>query len=241
MPILVLSDIHSNRAALEAVLSDAGEFDAIWCLGDMVGYGAKPNACIEILREHATVAIPGNHDWGVLGAIDLEDFNLEARRANLWTREQLSDHSRADLESLPTTRVESGVTLAHGSPRSPIWEYLIYASIAEQSFDHFDTQLCLVGHTHVPVIFRQAAGERCVALRPAVGQAVQLDDARYIINPGSVGQPRDGDPRAAYMMLDIDTLVIEHRRVEYDVAATQQEIKEAGLPRRLAERLSLGW
>lgn len=242
MRVLVISDVHSNLEALQAVLADAGAFDALWSLGDIVGYGPQPNECIARLCGYDHVHIAGNHDWGVLGKISLDDFNGDARKANLWNREQLAQKSLSYLESAPETLVEEQVTLAHGSPRYPIWEYLIYASIAKVSFGFFETQLCLVGHTHVPILFELSVdGTDCQAARLRVGESFALGDGRYIVNPGSVGQPRDGDPRAAYMVIDTDTMTLEHRRVAYDIEATQQLMRQAGLPRRNIARLELGW
>lgn len=241
MRILVVSDMHANLAALKAVLADAqGEYDTIWSLGDIVGYGPYPNECIAMLSQQPHVAICGNHDYAVLGRISLSDFNSDARQANLWTRERLADSSREYLESLPETAVVEGFTLAHGSPRSPIWEYLLYARNAQQSFDHFGTLICLVGHTHVPVIFAQGAAAAEV-LPPQPGLSVQLDEGRYIINPGSVGQPRDGDPMAAYLLLDTALRIFAHRRVAYDVDATQAEMRRLGFAPRLIARLDFGW
>jgi len=242
MRVLVLSDIHSNLAALQAVLDDAGEVDITWSLGDIVGYGPEPNECIQMLQSRPHVAIAGNHDWGVLGKLDLADFNVDARIANLWNREQLTPESLAYLQALPEKRVEGDCTLAHGSPRYPIWEYLISSNVAGANFAHFDTAICLVGHTHVPILFRQVAEDmECQAIYLPEAQRVRLDDARYIINPGSVGQPRDGDPRAAYLLLDTEESIIEHRRVAYDIAATQAKMRAADLPRRNSSRLEVGW
>ena len=204
MRALVVSDIHANLEALSAVLEDAGPFDTLWCLGDIVGYGPEPNACIDLIRSFEHIAIPGNHDWGVLGRLDLADFNTDARQANLWTREQLTPEARLYLEQLPETQVLGDVTLAHGSPRYPIWEYLLYASTASLNMAHFGTRVCLVGHTHVPVLFSAAGDDAQVdAYALEVGRPVTLDTGRHILNPGSVGQPRDGDPRASYMLVDI--------------------------------------
>ncbi len=246
MRVLVITDVHANIVALDAILQEAGAFDVIWSLGDLVGYGPEPNACIERLCEFKHVAIPGNHDWGVLGLLDLSEFNHDARSANLWTREQLTDQNRAYLEGLPETSVQGDYTLAHGSPRHPIWEYLFYANTAKASFDHFDTLACLVGHTHVPVIFQlPEGGDECGVLPVGEGPLALRDatlrNARYIINPGGVGQPRDGDPRAAFALLDTETSLFEHRRVEYDIAATQERMRALGLPPRLSARLSFGW
>lgn len=242
MRVLVISDIHSNLAALQAVLDDAEAFDALWSLGDIVGYGPQPNECIATLAEYEHRHIAGNHDWGVLGKISLDDFNGDARRANLWNREQLTDNALSYLELAPETIVEGRVTLAHGSPRYPVWEYLVYASVAKLSFGFFDTKLCLVGHTHVPILFELSPdGRECSATRLAVRERLALGEGRYILNPGSVGQPRDGDPRAAYLMLETDDLTMEHRRVPYDIETTQRLMRKAGLPRRNIARLDLGW
>jgi len=242
MRILVLSDIHANLDALNAVLADAGQFDIIWSLGDIVGYGPEPNESIARLSEYEHLAIAGNHDWAVLDKIDVSDFNPDARRSNLWTRDHLTPASRAYLEALPKTRVEGRFTLAHGSPRRPIWEYLITAHEAGLSFACYETAICLVGHTHAPVIFRAAVdGGKCVALRAPESTLIRLDDSRYIINPGGVGQPRDGDPRASYLLFDTEEMTFEQRRVPYDIAETQEKMRAAGLPRSNSMRLALGW
>ena len=242
MRILVITDVHANLEALDAVLGDAGEFDVLWSLGDVVGYGPEPNECIERIKDLNHVAIPGNHDWGVLGKLDLEDFNEDARRANLWTREQLCPGARSYLQALEQTAVVGDYTLAHGSPRHPIWEYIFYPSSAETSLRYFDTPICLVGHTHVPAIFRDPGeGAAVQVISPPISRPVRLDEARYIINPGSVGQPRDADPRAAYLLLDTEENMLEHRRVSYDVSATQRKMRALGMSPRLAARLEFGW
>ncbi len=242
MRVLVLSDIHANLVALEAVLADAGSIDMVWSLGDIVGYGPQPNECIDTILELDHVAIAGNHDWGALGRLDLSKFNVDARRANLWTREQLTARSWSYLDTAPTMLVEGECTLAHGSPRDPIWEYLIYCSVAAKAFDHFDTNVCFVGHSHLPVIFVGASEDQeCSVVQPLVGTPVTLGDRRYIINPGSVGQPRDGDPRASYIILDTVERTIEQRRVAYDVATTQERMRAQGLPERSIIRLQFGW
>ena len=202
MRYLVLSDIHSNLEAFQAVLDDAGPVDRLWCLGDVVGYGPDPNACVDLLRSKPHLCVAGNHDWGTLGKLDLRDFNVDAREANLWNREQLTPDNLAFLEALPETIVEGDFTLAHGSPCEPIWEYIAHPSTAYDNFDCFDTPYCFVGHTHTPVIYRMDGeygkeGEN--QIEPAANLSnglVPLGSERLIINPGSVGQPRDGDPRA---------------------------------------------
>ncbi len=244
MRYLVLSDIHSNLEAFQTVLDDAGPVDRVWCLGDVVGYGPDPNACVELLRERPHLCIAGNHDWATLGKLDLRDFNPDAREANLWNRKQLAPDNLAYLEALPEILVEGRFTLIHGSPRHPIWEYIIYPSTARVNFEHFDTPYCLAGHTHTPVIFRledanaEGAAE---ALPPAVNEPMVLGAERLIINPGSVGQPRDGDPRASYALVDDEAMTIEHHRVAYPVEKTQSKMMEHNLPLRLVLRLGYGW
>lgn len=243
MRYLVLSDIHSNLEAFQAVLDDAGPVDEIWCLGDVVGYGPDPNACVDLLRSQRHICIAGNHDWATLGKLDLRDFNPDAREANLWNRKQLTSENLAYLDALPETLVRGDFTLAHGSPRHPIWEYIIYSSTAEVNFEHFETTYCLAGHTHTPAIFRLESRSETVAeaLQPAENEAVALGSERLIINPGSVGQPRDGDPRASYAILDDEAMTLEHRRVEYPLETTQAKMLERGLPLRLVLRLGYGW
>jgi predicted phosphodiesterase len=246
MRVLVLSDIHANLAALDAVLDDAKafEYEAVWCLGDTVGYGPEPDECIARMRLLKARTVVGNHDWAVIGRMDTEEFNREASRAVLWTRERLSAESLAWLRDLPNQPLVSGdFTLTHGSPRDTIWEYVLYPSVARASLDHFETPFCLVGHTHVPMIFAAGASDRTVnAIRVKHGEAVALRrDRRAILNPGSVGQPRDNDPRAAYALLDTETSTWLPRRVSYSVSITQAHMRAARLPERLITRLEFGW
>jgi predicted phosphodiesterase len=244
MRYLIISDIHANLAALEAVLDSASDFDKIWCLGDLVGYGPDPNECIDKLREFDHLCVAGNHDWAVLGKLDLDDFNPDAQKASRWTQAQLTSDNRDYLESLPTTLIEEGFTLAHGSPRQPVWEYVLYPSVARSNFEHFGTQFCFIGHTHIPVIFQlvpQEFGEYCQMVQPSLNGPTSLEEYRQIINSGSVGQPRDGDPRASYALLDIEHLTIEYQRVPYPIEKTQRRMTEANLPSRLINRLSYGW
>jgi diadenosine tetraphosphatase ApaH/serine/threonine PP2A family protein phosphatase len=244
MRCLILSDIHSNLEAFQAVLGDAGPFDEAWCLGDVVGYGPDPNGCVELLRSLKHLCIAGNHDWATLGKLDLRDFNPDARDANLWNRHQLTPENLAYLEDLPEKRVVGQFTLIHGSPRYPIWEYIIYASTAQLNFEHFDTPFCFVGHTHSPVIFRLSEGDdskACEAMSPSLNGPRTLGPERMIINPGSVGQPRDGDPRASYAILDTEALTFEHRRVAYPVEKTQAKMMKHEMPLRLVLRLGYGW
>ena len=241
---LVLSDIHSNLEAFEAVLEDAGPVDQVWCLGDVVGYGPDPNACVELLRSLPHRCIAGNHDWATLDKLDLRDFNSDARQANLWNREQLTTYNLAYLNALPETLVEGQFTLVHGSPRHPIWEYIIYTSTAQASFAYFDTPFCLVGHTHTPAIFclkDEGGKEVCEPLPVSLDEPLRLGAERLIINPGSVGQPRDGNPQASYAILDMEALTVEHRRVAYPFEETQAKMLDHDLPVRLVVRLGYGW
>ena len=243
MRYLVLSDIHSNLEAFQAVLDDAGPVDEIWCLGDIVGYGPDPNACVELLRSRPHRSIAGNHDWATLGKLDLNDFNSDARQANLWNREQLSPQNLDFLDALPRVLTDGQFTLVHGSPRHPIWEYVIEASTAQANFAHFETPFCFIGHTHTPIVFRLIATggkEVCEPLAPVDG-AVSLGPERLIINPGSVGQPRDGNTQASYIILNDETRTIEHRRTAYPLEKTQAKMLEHNLPLRLVVRLGYGW
>jgi predicted phosphodiesterase len=250
MRVLIISDIHANLTALETVLSDAGEFDAVWCLGDLVGYGPDPNECIARIKEQPDLlCIIGNHDAAVLDNLDPYSFNTEAREAIEWTKNALSESSLFFLRSLPEKTDTSTlypdfnnqVTLAHGSPRQPVWEYLLDIHTATQNFNNFNTAYCFVGHTHLPIIFHYI--EERGSARPMVpepGHRIQLSP-RAIINPGSVGQPRDRDPRASYMLYDPQTEIIEYRRVVYDIQSVQERMRKAGLPQRHIRRLEAGW
>ncbi|MEF3272806.1 MAG: metallophosphatase family protein [Chloroflexus sp.] len=243
MRIVILSDIHSNIVALETVLADAGSFDALWCLGDTVGYGPAPNECVELMRQHATVALTGNHDLACLGKISLNDFNPDARRANLWNGAQLTPANREWMLPLPPAQtVDDQYHLAHGSPREPIWEYLLMPTQALANLDWFSQPICFIGHSHVQFAFRcQKDEQRCERIIPDPDSQLTLSaDARYFINPGSVGQPRDHDPRAAYAILDTDTQTITFKRVAYDVKRTQEQMRSFGLPPALIYRLGVG-
>ncbi len=245
MRYLIVSDVHANLAALEAVLADVGveTIDRVWCLGDVVGYGPSPSECIARLVEFPEyVCVAGNHDWAAISRISIAEFNPSAQVACRWTSQELNPDDRAYLTGLPTRLVEGKCTLVHGSPREPIWEYIIYPSTAQLNFQFFDTQLCFVGHTHAPAIFREETSTQKFEISiPVPGHLIRVDDERVIINPGSVGQPRDGDPRAAYMVFDPEARTIEYQRVAYDILSTQQLMVERGLPESLISRLNFGW
>jgi diadenosine tetraphosphatase ApaH/serine/threonine PP2A family protein phosphatase len=244
MRTLVVSDIHGNLEALKAVLADAGSFEAAICLGDIVGYGAQPNECIEaIQRLPRLVCLAGNHDLGATGRIDAALFSAGAGRALAWTKHALRPDNSEYLKGLRPTGIMPRIALSHASPRDPVWEYLETVQQATANFKLFEQEACFVGHTHVPRVFEVGAdGPR----RSSVSERVELesielfDGARRIVNPGSVGQPRDGDPRAAYAVLDTETGSFTARRVPYDVSRAQELILAAGLPTSLASRLALG-
>jgi predicted phosphodiesterase len=242
MLVAVLSDIHSNLQALETVLAQLGSVDALWHLGDTVGYGPEPQAVVDRLREAGAIGVRGNHDDAAGGAESIELFNPDGYRAMEWTRTRINESARQYLAGLPDRIIPEGsdFTLAHGSPRDPIWEYLDSADIAQENLPAFKTPYCLVGHTHRPIAYREARSQmKPVAVGP--GRRIALDDRRLILNPGSVGQPRDGDPRAGYLLADTDSGQVTWHRVEYDVPATQAAMRAAGLPAHLIGRLSLGW
>ncbi len=242
MRVVIISDVHSNVVALETVLAAAGSYDTLWCLGDTIGYGPCPNECIELVRQHASVAITGNHDLASLEKIDLSDFNPDARRANLWNGAQLSSENRGWLEPLPPVqRIDDRFTVVHGSPREPIWEYLLMPEQARENFPLFDTQICFMGHSHVQLGFRLTPEGRCDRFLPESGRIFDLNgERRFLLNPGSVGQPRDQDPRAAYALLDTEAGTIRFNRIEYDIAKTQRQMHDAGLPSALIRRLEFG-
>ncbi len=245
MRYAIVSDIHANLAALQAVLGEAGSADEVWCLGDIVGYGPEPNECVETVKQRASVCIPGNHDWACIGKIDIADFNGDAAAAIMWAQRRLSAPNLAYLDSLPETVTTGDFTLAHGSPREPIWEYIIYPGTAKANFAHFSTQVCLVGHTHLPAMFQETKGAQkpnasCQVVPIELGNWQPIGRRRRIINPGSVGQPRDGNPWASYLLLDTSRMMLEYRRVPYPVEITQRNMQKAGLPPRLYLRLGYG-
>jgi predicted phosphodiesterase len=243
MRIAVLSDIHANLAALEAVRADLTDVDQVWVLGDIVGYGPQPNEVIAILQEMGARSVLGNHDGAAIGIVDPAYFNPDARAAIQWTAGVLDENARTYLATLPEVRRDGGLTGVHGSPRDPIWEYIASRSIAEANFDSFETQVCLFGHTHLPIAYRLVDGS-VEAVPGLPDEVVQVGTARALLNPGSVGQPRDGLPDAAYAILDVsdgaDGGSMSFHRVGYEIDRTQRLMTDAGLPARLVERLRYG-
>ncbi len=244
MKTLVCSDIHANLEALESVLDVVEEsgVDRIWCLGDIVGYGPDPNACVALVQQKAELVVPGNHDWAVIGQLDVADFNSDARSAVLWTREQLMPIHHDFLAALPVRQKLGHFTLLHGSPTHEIWEYIANAHIAAAQWQHFDTAICLHGHTHVPALFiRRESDGRTSRFAFPQEKPFPLPAGRALINPGSIGQPRDGDPRASFAIWDDEANTWTFHRVRYPIEITQRKMLQAGLPTRLALRLSYGW
>lgn len=243
MRVLVISDIHANYTALEAVLKDAGEVDETWCLGDLVGYGPDPNAVVEEIREIKNLTcLLGNHDVAVVGRIPFEAFNGDARRTLEYHERVLSADNMNFLRSLPQNlKVREDASLVHGSPRDSVWEYILNTLSARLNFDHFTTPWCMVGHSHLQCMFRHNAENDRVTLEPIrPGEVVKLKP-RLIMNPGSVGQPRDRDPRSAYAIYDTEAKTWEPRRVKYNIEEVQKRIREAKLPEKHAIRLMEGW
>jgi len=242
MKYLIISDIHANLTALEAVLEDAGDFDAVWFLGDLVGYGPDPNECIDIIKGFpGLVCLLGNHDAAALGNIDDITFNPAARQAIRWTRETITPENLEYLKKLPESTSLGEISFAHGSPREPVWEYLLDTRNATENFGYFKTQYCFVGHTHLPTLFFLKDGDyHATLITPNKDTLVKLHP-RAIINPGSVGQPRDRDPRAAYALFDQVNMAIEFRRVPYNIEAVQERMRQADLPHRHIQRLVDGW
>jgi diadenosine tetraphosphatase ApaH/serine/threonine PP2A family protein phosphatase len=240
--IAVVADLHANLAAFEAVIAAWGEVDEVWCLGDVVGYGPDPNECVARLREMPHVCLPGNHDWAALGRIDTDDFNPVAKAAAEWTAAVLSTETRAYLEGLSETLTLEPFTLVHGSPRSPIWEYLLDASTARTNFDLFSTDYCLIGHSHVPLTFSTREDGRIDARLLVPEGPFELIGARRFLNPGSVGQPRDGDPRASFAIVELreEGPTFELIRVDYPIEETQARMQAIGLPDPLIQRLAVG-
>jgi len=239
MRVAVLSDIHSNLVALDSVLAAIPSVDEVWHLGDVVGYGPDPDAVVARLRDLGAIGVRGNHDAAAVGGPEIESFNVDARAAMEWTRAVISDESRAWLRALPGRQERVGFTLVHGSPRDPLWEYVTSTPVARAGMGAMETPSGLHGHTHVPIAFVEEDG-RLETMSPGNGSTLAFDGRRVLLNPGSVGQPRDGIPASAWLLLDTDAGTATWRRTAYDVAAVQAAMIQAGLPDRLVIRLAHG-
>jgi diadenosine tetraphosphatase ApaH/serine/threonine PP2A family protein phosphatase len=240
--IAIVSDIHGNRQAFEAVLEAVGDSECqeLWCLGDLVGYGADPDVCVRLARNHAAVCLAGNHDLGVCGVLDLAEFSRGAALAAQWTRDTITQDTRAYLDGLEPVNLEESVGLFHASPRDPVWEYVLSPLQAELCLDTQKHRVCLIGHSHVALSFSRDSGSAATGQTRAEGEELDLAAGEWLVNPGSVGQPRDGDPRAAWLELDTDASRAVYHRVEYDIAGAAAAIRAARLPDSLADRLAYG-
>lgn len=242
MLLAVASDIHGNRHAFETVIAaaEAAGADELWCLGDLVGYGADPDACVALAAERCGVVLAGNHDLAVTGALSLSDFSPGAGVAARWTREVIRPETREFLSGLAPQAIVDGLGLYHASPRDPVWEYVLSTLAAELCLDAAERRISLIGHSHVPLAFHRPEGEPATGSTRRQGDALDLSRGEWLINPGSVGQPRDGDPRAAWLLLDTASGIARWRREDYDIAGAAAAIRAARLPESLADRLSYG-
>jgi predicted phosphodiesterase len=242
MRVAICTDIHGNRQAFEAVIAAAetAGCEELWCLGDLVGYGAEPDACVALARERCTICLAGNHDLAVIGRLDLDEFSRGAALAARWTQEVIDEDTREFLLGLEPSGSAAGIGLFHASPRDPVWEYVLSGLTAELCFDATDFRVSLIGHSHVALSFHRPEGEPASGTTRREGSELDLSSGEWLVNPGSTGQPRDGDPRAAWLELDTVAKTAVYRRAEYDIAGAQAAIRAARLPESLAERLQYG-
>ena len=242
MRVAIASDIHGNKQAFQAVIAaaEADGADELWCLGDLVGYGAEPDACVALAEAHCAICLAGNHDLAVVEVLSLEEFSRGAALAAYWTREVITPGTREYLLSLSPTGQAEGVGLFHASPRDPVWEYVLSTLAAELCFDATDFRISLIGHSHVALSFHRPEGQPATGTTRRESAEIDLRAGEWLINPGSVGQPRDGDARAAWLVLDTDAWTATWKRADYDIAGAQAAIRAANLPDSLAERLQYG-
>jgi predicted phosphodiesterase len=242
MRVAICTDIHGNRHAFEAVIAAAEEAgaDELWCLGDLVGYGAEPDACVALAEARSTICLAGNHDLAVVEVLSLDDFSRGAALAARWTQEVISPETREFLLGLKPSGDSEGFGLFHASPRDPIWEYVLSGLTAELCFDSTDFRVSFIGHSHVALSFNRPDGEPATGTTRREGSELDLSSGEWLVNPGSAGQPRDGDPRAAWLLLDTERQIATYQRAEYDIAGAQAAIRAARLPDSLAERLQYG-
>jgi predicted phosphodiesterase len=242
MRVAIASDIHGNKQAFQAVIAaaEADGAEELWCLGDLVGYGAEPDACVALADAHCTICLAGNHDLAVVEVLSLEDFSRGAALAARWTQEVISEQTREFLLSLEPSGSGAGIGLFHASPRDPIWEYVLSGLTAELCFDSTDYRVSMIGHSHVALSFHRPEGQPATGMTQREGTVLDLSVGEWLVNPGSTGQPRDGDPRAAWLLLDTEKKACTYMRSEYDIAGAQAAIRAARLPDSLAERLQFG-
>lgn len=245
MRVAVITDAHANLPALEAVFAatEVAGVDEAWCLGDVVGYGVEPDACVDLVRERCELCLVGNHDIAVLGGLDIASFSEAAAVAVEWTRSHITERSLEFLRELDPQGERAGFGLFHASPRDPVWEYVLSSDQAEAAMDSHSGRVALVGHSHVALFFNRPAGDEEGETRGAQasdGALLNLGEGNWLVNPGSVGQPRDGDPRAAWLELDTEAGTAHFHRVAYDIERAAAPIAAAGLPSRLANRLYTG-
>ena len=242
MKTLVMSDIHGNRMALEAVLDAAGKVDAVWCLGDIIGYGPDPNDCVAIIKDLPNlVCLRGNHDSAVVGLTESIKFNRAAQMVLDWTKEQLNPVHRQYIQSLSPQAVIDDVTIVHGSPRDPIWEYIMDVYTATENFYFFDTKYCFIGHSHLPVLYLLNNDKDLASVTFISPGETTILPERTIVNPGSVGQPRDHDPRAAFTIYDTEEKTWTQHRTPYDISEVQKRMRNIGLPDEYIQRIEMGW
>jgi predicted phosphodiesterase len=242
MRVAICTDIHGNRHAFEAVIAaaEAEGAEELWCLGDLVGYGAEPDACVALAEAKCAICLAGNHDLAVVEVLSLEEFSRGAAIAAQWTQDTISQQTREFLLSLQPSGSAEGIGLFHASPRDPVWEYVLSGLTAELCFDATDFRVSLIGHSHVALSFHRPEGEPASGTTRREGTELDLSTGEWLVNPGSTGQPRDGDPRAAWLLLDTDAKTAIYRRAPYDIAGAQAAIRAARLPDSLAERLQYG-
>ncbi len=242
MRVAIVSDIHGNRHAFEKVIkaARAAGVDELWCLGDLVGYGAEPDACVALAAEHCTICLAGNHDLAVTGVLSLDEFSRGAALAAQWTIDTIAPEARAWLAELPSTGEARGMGLYHASPRDPVWEYVLSTLAAELCLDAAPQAVSFIGHSHVALAFVREEGAPATGATRHAEETADLASGEWLVNPGSVGQPRDGDPRAAWLLLDTANLEAVWKREEYDVRGAADAIRAARLPESLAERLTHG-
>lgn len=240
--IALLSDVHGNLPAFQAVVADieATGVDATWCLGDLVGYGAQPDECVALAAEKCDLCLIGNHDLVVLGKLDIADFSHNAATAALWTAENIGSEAVAFMNGLNPYDTSGAIGLYHASPRDPVWEYVLSTLLADLCMDTMGPRVGAVGHSHVALYFFRHPGGPTTGEQAVGGTELDLSTGEWLINPGGVGQPRDGDPRAAWLLLDLEHWTASWRRVEYSIDTAAKAIRDAGLPEALSERLYHG-